>query len=83
MFDKMKNKIIKRKCVVCSKNLNIKLYESRHYKGGHYFGKMEFYNKYRKTGKMSKILGFRAGIIKGVGKPKLVEYWECDKCFRD
>ena len=81
----MKEKIIKRECLVCGKKLSIKVKENRTYKGGYYFGKIKFSvgkGKYKKVGK-SKVLGKMSNIVKWTGKQKEVEYWECKKCFKE
>ncbi len=77
-------KLFSRKCVVYGKKLKIIITDKKHhYTGGYYFGKIELYKKHRDTGKRSKIGKFTMNIVKGVGTPKVVEYWECEKCFRN
>ena len=72
-----------RKCVVCSKKLKIQITDRKgHYTGGYYFSKMELYKKHKDTGKQSKFGKITMKVVKGVGKPKLVEYWECNNCFK-
>lgn len=77
-------KKLKKRCVVCGKKLNIIIVDAKcHYTGGHYFGRMKLYKKYRDTGRFSKFGKFSANIVSGIGKPKEVEYWECEKCFAE
>jgi transcription elongation factor Elf1 len=71
-------KIIIRKCSVCGKRLAIKI-NKRRYTGGYYFGKININPKsenwYDLRGRLVKVK------VKGE-KPKLVEYWECEECYK-
>lgn len=67
-----------RKCSVCGKTIKTYVDEKGHYKGGHYFGKINTNPKSENWHDMKGNLVQKK--IKGE-KPKLVEYWECDKCY--
>lgn len=75
---------LNKKCLVCGKKLSIIIKNRKgHYTGGHYFGKLELYKRYRSTKRSFKFGRMKFGIAEGVGKPKMVEYWECKKCYRE
>lgn len=77
-------KELNRKCLVCGRKLKIIVKDKKgHYKGGHYFGKLELHKRYRSTGRHTKLGKMKVGIAEGIGKLKIVEYWECDKCFKE
>ena len=81
----IKIKRIKRKCLVCGRKINIKIYEDRHYIGGHYFNKMRIpvgKGEHKIIG-TSKILGKKVNVVKWTGKEKEVEYWECNDCYEE
>jgi hypothetical protein len=81
----MREKTIKRKCLVCGKKLSIKVKENGAYNKGHYFGKMKFpvgKGKYKKVGR-TRMLGKMSDVVKWIGKEKEIEYWECGKCFNE
>lgn len=76
---------MKRKCAVCGKKLEIKVYKNRKYEGGYYFGKIDIpvgKGEWRKIGK-SQLLGKLVDVVEWNGKEKKVEYWECERCFRE
>jgi len=76
---------MKRDCSVCGKELDINLRKDKSYFGGNYFGKVEIpfgKGKYIKTGK-TKINKKIIDVVKWDGKEKEIEYWECDKCFKE
>ena len=79
-------KKMNRKCVVCGKNIRITLYEDRHYRNGHFFGRLKVPIKgtgeYKKVG-ISKLLGKKIDVVKWTGKEKEAEYWECNSCFEE
>ncbi len=76
-------KKLKKKCVICGRKLKIMTKNKRgHYSGGNYFGRFELYKRYRNTGRYAKFGKMKVDIVEGIGKPKEVEYWECNKCFR-
>ena len=67
----IRNKKMKRKCLVCGKELNILLHDQK-YSGGHYFGKFKLPlkpGKYRKI-KTTKIGKITADVVKWTGKEK-------------
>ncbi len=77
-------KTIKRKCLVCAKNLKIGIYDDKQYHGGHYFNKFKLpigKGEYKKTSK-SKLFGKTVDVVKWTGKEKEIEYWECEKCYK-
>ena len=76
-------KKINRKCVVCGRTLQILLDPRNRYKGGHYFGRMKIYKKHKETGKYSVFGKIKFPIVKGIGKSKEFEYWECEKCYKE
>ena len=74
-------KIIKRKCVVCGKNLAISL-NKKEYSGGNYYGRLNLpvgRGKWVKI-KPNKLFEKETHIVRWTGKEKEVEYWECDSC---
>ena len=74
--------ILKRKCLICGKEIKIRLNKDKTYSGGNYFGKIKLplgKGKYFRVGK-TNLLGKDIGVVKQNGKEKEVEYWECDKC---
>ena len=77
---------IRRKCLVCGKQINIKIYHDKHYHNSHHFGIMDLPIKgtgeYKAIGK-SKTPGLKANIVKWTGKVKKVEYWECESCYKE
>ena len=58
---------LSRDCAVCGKRAHIILYTDRHYRGGHYFGKIPLHRFDRKG--------------KAVKPYRYAEYWECPKCY--
>lgn len=73
---------MKRKCLVCGREINLILHSSK-YNNGHYFGKFKLPIKpgeYKKVGTV-KLGRIKADVVKWTGKEKEVEYWECNKCF--
>ncbi len=77
--------VLKRDCLICGKEIKIRLNKDRTYSGGHYFGKMNFplgKGKYLRIGK-TDLLGKEVDIVKWNGKEKKIEYWECNKCSKD
>lgn len=77
-------KSIKRTCLVCGGKISIKLFQSKQYRGGHYFGKVSLpvgKGDYRKVGKF-RLGGKAYPVVKWAGKEKRVEYWECNACFK-
>jgi len=79
---------LKRRCVVCGKRLNIKLNRDRTYAGGQYFGKMKIpigKGKWKKVGisAILKPIQERTNVVKWTGKEREVEYWECNKCYKE
>ena len=81
----MAEETIIRKCVVCGKELKIKIFENSKYEGGHYFGTFDF-----PIGEgENKIIGekdvFGNGekvkIVEWNGESEEVEYWECEECY--
>jgi|SRR3989338_1464750 len=79
-------KKIKRKCIVCGKNLTINLGKNGHYDNGRYFGKIKLTIKgtgeYKKIG-TAKPLGKSVNIVKWTGKKRKIEDWECNKCYEE
>ncbi|MBI1972953.1 hypothetical protein HYS50_03030 [Candidatus Woesearchaeota archaeon] len=76
---------INRKCLVCSKRIQITIYSDRHYRNGHYFNTMKIpvgKGDYKKVG-TSKLLGKKVDVVKWTGKEKEVEYWECNDCYEE
>lgn len=75
---------IKRNCVVCGKEMDIRIDKRGRYNPGHYFGKRRIpikgTGKYIEIGKSKVIKGAR--IVKWTGKEKEVEHWECNKCYK-
>ena len=75
-----------RNCLVCGKKMNISLDKKGHYDNGHYFGKFRVpikgKGKYRKIG-TSEILGNKTDVVKWTGEKKEIEYWECNKCYKN
>lgn len=74
---------IDRKCIVCGKELKIRLLDDSTYEGGHFFGRMELPvgdGEYKKMGK-SDIFGKEIDLVEWTGKKEEVEYWECDDCY--
>ena len=82
-------KNLKKVCACCGKEIEVKVFTNRHYRGGHYFGKIPLYKKdelnkavgagTRKTriGKMT------VEVLKKDPKPyKYEEYWECNVCYK-
>ena len=70
-------KEFKRKCLVCGKKLKVTIKGNEgHYKGGHYFGKLGLYKRYKSAGRHTEFGKMKFGIAEGVGKPEKVEYWE-------
>ena len=79
-------KTIKRKCIVCGKALTIRVSGNGRYNKGYYFGKMKV--PIEGTGKNVVVGKFKLGkltgnTVKWTGKNRLVEYWECENCFKD
>lgn len=80
-----KIKRIIRKCLVCDKRINIKIYEDGHYIGGYYFNKLKIpigKGQYKKVS-TSKFLGKKVNIVKWTGKEREIEYWECNDCYEE
>ncbi len=78
-------KIINRKCIVCLGKLRIKVYEDKHYKGGHYFNKMKVpigKGEYKQIS-TTKLGRRKIKVVKWTGKEKEIEYWECNKCYEE
>ncbi|MBS3057313.1 MAG: hypothetical protein J4415_01655 [Candidatus Diapherotrites archaeon] len=80
----MQGRNIKRKCLVCGRQINLFLYKNGKYSAGHYFGKLK--PPIKGTGEYKKIAMTKIGtkkypVVKWTGKEKELEYWECDKCF--
>ena len=79
-------KKIKRKCVICGKQIIVEVKENGRYKNGHYFGKMNLPVKntgiYKKVG-TTKLLGRKSDVVKWSGLKKEIEYWECNKCYKE
>ncbi|MBU2615591.1 MAG: hypothetical protein KKC19_00640 [Nanoarchaeota archaeon] len=63
---------IKRRCVVCGKNLIINVNEDRTYDNGHYFGKMKFPVGKGKNVKVgtTKMFGRKMDVVQWNGKEK-------------
>lgn len=83
IYKKIRN--IKRRCVICGKFLEIKVGKKGHYNKGHYFGRMKLpvgKGTYKKIGE-TKIGNKKFGVVKWTGREKKIEYWECDKCFKE
>lgn len=82
-------KELKRKCVVCGRILKILINDRMgYYTGGHYFGKMKIpigKGKWKKIGTSTILKSIQkiTDIVEWSGKEKEVEYWECDKCYRE
>ena len=77
--------IISRKCTVCGKELEIKLYENGQYSGAHYFGIMELpvgEGENKKVGTMD-LNGLKADVVQWTGDHEEIEYWECDDCYHE
>jgi hypothetical protein len=74
---------ITRQCVICGKNILIKVFPNGKYIGGNYFGVIEKAENYRQTGETMVLGGgSKAFIGEPVGKIRKWEYWECDGCYR-
>ena len=79
-------KQITRKCVCCGRQMKIQLNKDRKYSGGHYFGKVSL--PIKGTGKniitrTCRIRGKEFETFKWTGKETKVEYWECNKCYKE
>lgn len=76
-------KTIYRKCLICGKRIQIKIFKGGQYFPHHYFGKPSFAIKgtgqYVKSGTFT-FLGKKHDVVKWTGKSKKVEYWECERC---
>lgn len=77
---------IERTCAVCGGTMRLILYADKHYRGGHYFGKMPLYRK-KELEKMRKSGTHASTVIPGAQvcnyDPKpyaYAEYWECSPC---
>ena len=48
-MERLKRKIIskrkEKKCAICGRKINLIIYTDKHYRGGHYFGKIPLYTK--------------------------------------
>ncbi len=77
---------IKRRCLICGKKTIITLYPDRHYRNGHYFGKLHLQIKgtgeWKKV-EATKLFGKKIDVVKWTGKEKEKEYWECNKCYEE
>jgi len=76
---------IERKCIVCGKQMKIRLMDNGEYSGAHYFGKIEIpigEGMYRKIGR-SKLLNMAVDVVEWTGEFREEEYWECEKCFQE
>jgi len=80
-------KSLKRKCLICGKNIHIKILDKKgNYKNAYYFGKLkipvEGTGKYKKT-RTVKFMKKKYDVVKWTGKEKEEEYWECKKCYEE
>ncbi len=77
-----KNRLTKH-CAVCGRKLEITIHPDSSYDGGHYFGKMNIPIGKGENVKIGehKIGQLKYTVVKGTGKHKKVEYWECDDCY--
>lgn len=84
MKNKLSKRRIKRKCLVCGKNIHVAIYRNGSYSNGHYFGVLKLpikgTGKYIKTGSI-RIGRRKVDVVKWSGKEKELEYWECNSCF--
>lgn len=72
-----------RKCLLCGKRATIILVKKKMPKGAHYFGTIPLpvgKGEYKQTGKF-KIGKHSYPVVKWTGAEKIVEYWECNKCY--
>lgn len=83
-----RSKFMKKQCVVCGKNILIKLFPNGNYTGGNYFGKIPLctnreLNKVLEAGTTRERWGKTViEVLKKDPKPyEYVEYWECPKCY--
>lgn len=77
--------VIKRNCLVCGKEIKIRLNKDRTYSGGDYFGKIKLpigKGKYIKIDKLN-LFNNKADVVRWNGKEKEIEYWECNKCSKE
>lgn len=72
-----------RQCVICGKNILVKVFASGEYTCGHYFGEIEQAKKYIPTGETMDLGKIKSQIVKPAGKVKKWEYWECEKCYNN
>ncbi len=86
--NKIINKRLRKKCVVCSGKINLILYQDRTYRGGHFFGKMPLYSKkaLREANKFGthpwKMGDSIVQVMNRDPKPHgYAEYWECPRCY--
>ena len=85
MVNTMAPSEITRKCIICGRNLRIKLHENGEYTGGHFFGKIRIPvgdGENRSLGK-HKVLDIEMEVVEWTGDHEEMEYWECEGCFND
>lgn len=79
---------LKKRCVICGKQIKVILYYDKRYRGGHFFGKFPLIRKkewrrvLRLGTRTSRLLGKEISVLKEDPKAYThAEYWECSKCY--
>jgi len=62
-------RVIKRRCSVCGRTIEVKVYEDGTYSGGHFFGNLKDSMK-------------ELGMYDPNTQDWEYEYWECEECYR-
>ncbi len=78
---------IRRECETCGKKIYATVYNDGHYKGGHFFGKIDIpkkdTGKYKIIGKQKLPGGEKIDVVEWTGQDETIEYWECDDCYEE
>ena len=80
---------LKKKCVICGKEIKVIRYMDNKYRGGHFFGKVPVCSK-KETMKAlkagTKSFAFNGEVFQVMKKdPKpssYYDYWECLRCYK-
>jgi len=76
-------KTLLRRCLVCGKQIRVRIYPDGHYLNGQFFKKLKVpigQGHYKEIGK-TRFGKSRFKVVKWIGKEKEIEYWECNACY--
>jgi len=73
-----RERTLRRRCLLCGRELEIKIRPDGGYEGGHYFGVLHLPKKYLKGD-----LRDHPNYVGEDEEEVKLEYWECDACFAE